>query len=137
MIRYCIFFITGAALWRLGGWHYKWARRYVFPFFIAISSFVKNIKTKKKWLQILLFPLLIGAFCLGYGDNRTYLQRFIVGCAWVAPRFYFLGFGWFAATVPVIWIILFWLSNNSKTKKYFKWFWVEMITGGCVGLAYA
>ncbi len=135
MIKILIAFAIGAALWRLGGWGQwlgKAPRRYILPALIALYAFTK----RKKWTTAFILPTLIGLFSLGYGESKPYWYKFLVGCSWVVPRFIFLGFSWFAVCVPFIWITLFWLSNNPKTSKYFKWWLCEVITGGSVGIAY-
>lgn len=138
-MRYLIGFIIGAALWRLGGYRYKWARRFVLPFFISLNLFIEKLRGKKKerWLKLLSYPLLVLSFSFGYGERHPYWQKFLVGWAWVAPRFIFKGFSWAAALIPGVWLGLFALSNYAKTSRYFKWHWVEIAVGGAIGMAYA
>jgi hypothetical protein len=138
MIRSILGFVIGALLWRLGGYHWKWTRRFVLPFFIALNSYLQKQKEKAgKLKSILLFPLLTLAFSLGYGEKRPYLQKFLIGWTWVAPKLIFFGFSWLAVAVPFIWITLFWLSNHKSYSNIFKWHIIEIIVGGCVGMAYA
>lgn len=132
MIRYLLAFIIGATLWRLGGWKGKWIRRYLLPFIAVISNKIEKSKLRK----LLLFAMMVASFSLGYGEKRPYWYKFLVGCSWVVPKLIFLGFSWFAVIVPFVWIILFWLSNHKPYSNVFKWHVVEVLIGGCVGMAY-
>ena len=102
-MKFIFAFIIGAALWRLGGYQYKWARRFVLPFFIALNLFTDRIKEKKnKKLTLISFPLLILAFSLGYGEKHPYWRKFMVGAAWVLPAFLFLGVSYMRIAIPFI-----------------------------------
>ena len=132
MVEKLIFFMVGAILWRVGGWVWKPARRY----FLAAALTYGAWRKEKKWKVFLLFPLLIGAFSLGYGDDHPYWYKFLVGIAWILPAIILLGH-WWTLIIPFIWVALFWLSNQEKTKRIFLWWWIELLTGGLVGLSYA
>lgn len=139
--RYLLFFAVGALLWRLGGWHWKWLRRYVLPFLLTASVAAEDMRKdapKKPLLKkLVLFPALVAAFSLGYGEKHPYWRKFLVGFSWIAPALAINGFSWLRAAAPVIWISMFYLSNYEKTARYFKWHYVEIVNGGIVGMAYA
>lgn len=136
MIQYIVAVIVGATLFRLGGWGGwlgKAPRRYILPVILGIYLAFK----KKNWKQLAVIPFLVGAFSLGYGEKHPYWYKFLVGCAWVGPRYFFLGFAWFPMCVPFIWVLLFWLSNKKPFSNVFKWWIVEPIVGGLIGVCYA
>ena len=124
-------YAIGAVLWRLGGYRWKWVRRYILPACLSLVAWSK----RRKWPVLLTFPLLIGAFSLGYGEKHPYWQKFLVGVAWVLPAVLFLH-NWFALAVPFVWIGLFKLSNTPKTSGIFLWWVVEVLIGGLVAVSY-
>jgi len=131
LIKYIIAFMIGAVLWRLGGIHWKWVRRYILPFFITIYAFMQ----KKKYKVLIVFPALVYAFSKGYGTNHPYWVKFLVGVGWIIPAV-ILG-NWYALAVPFIWIILFKLSNTKPYANIFLWWVVEVLVGGMIGVSYA
>jgi hypothetical protein len=131
-MKYLIAFCVGAIAWRAGGAINKLFRRVGIPAVIAGSQ-----AKKRPWWAILgLFSSLYGVLSLGYGESKPYWYKFLVGCAWIVPRFVFMGFSPIACAVPVVWISLFWLSNHKPYSDIFKWQWVELGIGGILGLAY-
>ena len=132
MIRYLIGAVIGATLWRIGGWRYKWVRRYILPFLITVNAYAK----RKKLAILLTFPLLIGAFALGYGERKPYFVKFLTGVAWIIPRLLFLGFNWWVCLIPFAWVGIFWLSNNKPYSNIFRWWLCEILVGGVLGVAY-
>jgi len=82
-------------------------------------------------------PCLIGAFSLGYGEKHPYWQKFLVGWAWIIPKWLFITrFDPLGIIIPFIWIGLFKLSNTPETSSIFKWHTVELIVGGMLGAYY-
>lgn len=79
----------------------------------------------------------IGAFCLPYGDRTPYPIKALVGCTYALPLL-FIGFNPWMAAVPVVFIILFILSNKSGFfANAFVWKIVEFFIGVIVGVATA
>lgn len=126
-----IVFIISALLWRLGGYRWKWLRRFVLPACLTLLTFAK----KRKWVSLITFPILVLAFSLGYGETKPYWQKFIVGFTWIMPAL-FLNFSWLLLLIPFIWVGLFKLSNTKYWSNIFRWFVVELIVGGLIGLGY-
>lgn len=132
-MRYIIGALIGAALWRIGGSGFKWARRYGLPVLIALNAYIR----KHKAARLLLFPLLLASFSSGYGESHPYVHKLAVSISWIIPRLHFLGFSWLAVIIPPVWIFLFYLSNHKLYARYFKWHWIELVIGALIGMAYA
>ena len=136
MIKYFIVFILGAIAWRIGGAGHKWVRRFILP---AIITAVMWLKRRRIGI-VAAFPLLILAFSLGYGEWKynwlSIGKKFLIGCLFVLPAFIFLGFSWYRTTVPFLFVLIFWLSNNKLTSWIFRWAICEVLIGGFLGCAY-
>lgn len=131
-MTYLIAAIIGSALFRLGGSINKLFRRVGLPVAITAYQCLKTGDLRILWL----FPALFIAFCLPYGEEHPYFQKVLASVAWIAPRFFFIGFWWPALLIPPIWIALWWLSNHKPYADVFRWMIVEVIIGGLLGLAY-
>lgn len=73
--------LIGCLLYSLGGRRYKFLRRFVASFVIAVDINVLCL-IRGLWqpLLLLIYPILIGTFCLGYsGDNfaEKFIKRFL------------------------------------------------------------
>lgn len=120
-------------LFALGGTGFKWARRFVMPFILAVIALFCTIVW---WKCLAMAFLMAGALCLPYGERTPYWGKFLVGCAFVAPTL-FLGFTWWQVITPIAFIIMFKLSNISATNKVFLWKIVEFLTGVLIGATFA
>jgi len=77
------------------------------------------------------------AFSLGYGDGRNWWQRFFVGCCYAIPLLA-IGINPWMAVIPVIFIVLFYLSNRPGVfADTVVWKIVEYVIGTSIGIAVA
>ena len=121
---------SGGLLFSLGGYKWKWARRFVLPVALALCAFFGG----NDWWRCLGMMLgMIAAFHLGYGEGKGWLWRAFVGVCFVAPTL-FLGFTFWQIITPVLWLAMFWLSNNKVFSFLFKWKVVEFSTGVLIGI---
>ena len=115
----------GGSLFAIGGTCCKAVRRYVLPLVLASTFVLLNAPLLP---TIAFFIGLSFALHLGYGQRTPYWLKFLVGISFVAPTLFF-GFSVWQVITPLVFITLFWLSNNQKTSKYFTWKIVEFLTG--------
>lgn len=54
-------------LFAIGGTGFKWARRFVLPIVLVAGGILLGITW---WRCLIALPLMIGALCLGYGENH-------------------------------------------------------------------
>ena len=124
---------SGGILGALGGYRWKWLRRFVLPGILGSIALIAGNPA----LQCLYMTIgLIIAFCLPYGERTPYPVKFLVGCAFVAPTL-FLGFSIWQIITPVAFIVMFKLSNMTKWAGSFSWKIVEFITFALVGITVA
>ena len=124
---------AGGILGAIGGTGFKPARRYILPFVLGGLAFWAGMDW---WRCLILWAGLTGAFCLGYGEQKSYLIKFLVGCAYVVPTLA-LGFTLWQIITPLVFISMFGLSNWGKTSSSFKWKIVEFLTFTLVGATVA
>ncbi len=120
-------------LWMLGGWKWKWMRRYLLPVILGGLCALAGIEL---WRCAAMACLMMGAFCLPYGERTPYWGKFLVGISFTAPTF-FLGFNIWQIISPVIFIVTFWLSNTRFWGRMFPWKVCEFLAGGGVGVTVA
>ena len=89
------------------------------------------------WRYLIVLFGLIGATHLPYGERTPYPVKALVGCTYSLP---FLGIGfhpWMIVT-PVLFILLFYLSNKSGFfSSAFVWKIVEFVIGVLIGITTA
>ena len=120
-------------LFSLGGYKYKFFRRFLLPFTIFVFCLIRNIPLYKT-LSSTLF--LIGALHLGYGETKPYWYKFLVGISYataISP----LGLSFWNFIIPFVFIILFVLSNLKISEKTFTWKICEGFYGLFIGIAVA
>jgi len=123
----------GGVLFSLGGYKWKFLRRYVLPFALA---FICLFAGKELWRCGVLWAGLTIAFHLPYGSKTPYWLKFIVSCTFVAPTIP-LGFTIWQVITPIAFIGMFKTSNWKPLAGEFSWKVVEFIVGGLVGITVA
>ena len=103
----------------------KWIRRFLLP---AMYGFICFFFVAW-WQALLVTSLSCFAFHLGYGDSKTWLDRLGVA-GWYSAIALPIGFSFWSIITGLMFLALFWLSNNKYTKELFVWKIVE----GCIGL---
>jgi hypothetical protein len=125
-----LFAAGGTHIEGIGG--QKWLRRYGIPVYLAVIALLSHVL----WYKALVVAIaMIGALSMGYGESKPYWYKFMVGFLWVAPTM-ILGFTWWQAITPVLWILIFFLSNWDKSAKEFKWKIVEFMAGVLIGITF-
>ncbi len=124
---------SGGVLGVLGGFRWKWLRRFVLPLILGVVGLMAGVI----WWKCLLMTIgFIGAFSLPYGEKTPYWLKFLVGCAFIAPTL-LLGYSVWQVITPIVFIIMFKLSNTKLTANIFFWKAVEFISFGLVGVTVA
>jgi len=103
----------------------KWIRRFLLPVIYGIIClfFVA-------WYQaILVTGMAIIGFSLGYGDSKSWLERTAVA-GWYSIISLPIGLSFWNVSTGLMFLGLFWLSNNDATKEIF----VHKIWEGTMGL---
>lgn len=128
-----IMVISGAILFRLGGWVNKAFRRYLMPLVFAGVLWWAGFAI---WQCLASMVLLSAALHLGYGQTKPFWYKLMVACSWVIPSL-LLGYSLWLFITPIVFFVFFMLSNWKKTEQAFVWSVVEMFTGACIGTTYA
>lgn len=119
-------------LWMLGGWHWKWLRRFLLPVCLGIL-----LLSVWHWGLVLLWTITqMTTFTLPYGEKTPYWLKTVVGCTYVIPSLLF-GFTIWQIVLPVVFIVTFILSNWKPTKRDFAWKICEGTTGFLIGVIVA
>lgn len=123
----------GGILFAVGGTGPKYVRRFILPVLLGSLALLAGIDW---WRCLAMASLMIGAFCLPYGERTPYWAKFLVGISFIAPTF-FLGLNVWQAITPVAFIVMFKLSNVTWWGNQFKWKIVEFLTGALIGVTVA
>ncbi len=124
---------SGGLLFSLGGTGFKYLRRFVLPALLGGLALWAGIEW---WRCAAMASLMIGAFCLPYGERTPYWAKFLVGCSFVLPTL-FIGYNIWQIITPVAFIVMFKLSNTRYWGRMFAWKIVEFLTGALVGVTVA
>ena len=116
----------GVLLFTLGGYKWKWMRRYLMPVLFGILIYFYG--GMELWRIILSMGILIGVMTLPYGDSTPWILKFLVGCSYTLPALVF-GFSVWVIVTPIFFITLFIMSNWSLTDKQFPWKVCEGLMG--------
>ena len=132
-----ILIVFCAIFGRMGGMGLKpfgkgW-RRFILPVFLGIMGVI-SIGFKMELLYAVIGSVVV--FCLPYGERTPYWVKFLVGCAFIAPTI-LLGYTVWQIIVPMLFIILFKLSNWKLVANEFGWAIVEILTFIGVGITWA
>lgn len=116
------------------GSKYDWKgwRRFIFPLvtfgFLLLNAVVL-------WKALVASVLLSAVLHLGYGQTKTWMYKFLVGCSYAIPSLV-IGLTWWVLITPSVFITLFYLSNLKATEKDFTWKVVEMFIGFCIAATF-
>ncbi len=132
-----ILIIGSATTFRLGGMGFppfrKSWRRFILPLFLGVIAIIAT----KLQLEILYAVLTsIVAFHLPYGERTPYWLKCIVAGTFTLPTL-FLGYTIWVIIVPIVFIILFALSNNKLMRNDFGHAITELVTGLGIGICWA
>lgn len=124
---------AGGILGAIGGTGFKPARRFILPLILGVLAMLAGFSALK--CSIMALGLVI-AFCLPYGQKYPYWVKFLVGCAFVLPTL-ILGFTLWQIITPIVFIVMFKLSNTKWGGSVFVWKIVEFLTFTLVGITIA
>jgi len=124
---------SGGILGAIGGMGPKYVRRFILPLILGVLAMLAGFPVLKYLLMASGFVI---AFCLPYGERTPYWRKFIVGCAFVVPTL-ILGFSWWQVITPIIFIIMFKISNTKWGQSTIFWKAWEFIVFSCVGITVA
>ena len=132
-----IIVIVSIILWRLGGMGIcpfkKGWRRYILPLWF----FLCGILLKAPLLPLLGAVVLSAAsYTLPYGKDTPYWLKLAYAFLWTAPTL-LLGLSLWQIIIPVVFVAIFWLSNQKWTQNAFSWVICEIITGTGIGVLWA
>ncbi len=112
----------GGILGTLGGFHWKWLRRYLLPVIFTIIAILGGFEIGK---ALLMGLGLIIAYSLPYGERIPYPLKVGVSICHILP-FLAIGFSFWMILYPFVFMGLFWLSNKLPLKE-FSWKICEFI----------
>jgi hypothetical protein len=112
-------------LFAAGGTGYKWLRRYVMPFLLGICLLLLKVTW---WQTLIASGVLCAVMHLGYGEDFEWWAKPLVGLAYALPSLV-IGISLWISIVPIIFFVLFILSNCPATKDSFTWVICEAIFG--------
>lgn len=104
---------AGGILGCLGGFRWKWLRRYLLPVIFAIIAIIGGFEVGKALLMALG---LIIAYSLPYGESTPYFLKVGVSICHILP-FLAIGFSFWMVLYPFVFMGLFWLSNKLPLKE--------------------
>ena len=110
------------------GW--KGWRRFILPFVYIIACFIGSIIW---WKSLLVGMIAAGSYSLGYGKEKTWLQRSLVGLSYGLVSMP-IGVSVWNVFTAIAFISLFFLSNTKLTEKIFVWKICEGFFGLFVGI---
>jgi hypothetical protein len=125
--------VSGGLLGSLGGYKWKWLRRFVLPFILGIISIFAGFIW---WKCLILIIGLMVSFCLPYGSKTPLWLKCIVACTFTLPTL-ILGYSIWQIITPIVFIGMFLLSNWKFSANEFVWKIVEFITFALVGVTVA
>ena len=110
----------------------KWIRRYLLPaiylmFCLMIVSW---------WQSLITAALAVLAFCMGYGDSASWLKKALVGLLYGLITIA-IGLSYWNIVTPLMFLLLFKLSNTKITANLFVWKICEGFFGLFVGIELA
>ena len=117
----------------LGGTGFRWMRIFLLPVILGIISLLVGFE----WWRCLGMSICLGAtLSLPYGEKTPYWLKFLLACSWSASNL-LLGFSFWQIILPIVFIIIFKLSNMKLTAKIFNWKICEAIFLGLIGIIIA
>lgn len=113
------------------GW--KGWRRFILPTVFVILCLIFKIEL---WRAICVGLISMVVYSLGYGNGKTWLQRFIIGCLYALITV-FIGLSQWNIVTALGFITLFILSNTKLTSSMFIWKICEGFVGALTGIQLA
>ena len=113
------------------GW--KGWRRFILPIIFMASCWIFGIVL---WKIISVGLISMVVYSLGYGNGKTWLQRFIIGCLYALITV-FIGLSQWNIVTALGFITLFILSNTKLTSSMFIWKICEGFVGALTGIQLA
>jgi len=124
---------SGGVLFMVGGFRWKWLRRFLLP--VLFSACVLMAGHEGRQALIIAGGYML-AFCLPYGDKTNNIVRFLIFCCFIIPSIE-LGFTLWQIISPIIIFITMLLSRWKTTQNIiFHKAW-EFITGTTIGITIA
>ena len=120
---------VSAILFGIGGGGFKWARRFVMPVVLCAGALLLGIVW---WRCLISLLLIVGASCLGYGENHPLWRKALTILA-LGSCLIPLANGANALLtilIPVVFGTGYWLSRKYN---WFTWRLVELSCGGVMG----
>jgi hypothetical protein len=122
---------TSGFLFCLGGYKWKWARRYVLPLLLALGCVLSHVS----WWQSSLYAILLCAsLCAGYGERTPYWMKFLIFCAYSGVSLC-IGFSWWCTITPVMLLCMFYASNWKPMASTVFWKSWEFMAGTLIGIS--
>ena len=122
---------VGSICFMLGGWKWKWVRRFLMPFLFGVLLWgCANALT-----VVLSCVVLAGVLCLGYGESKSMVYRSLVFCAYVIPSLFF-GFTVWQIITPLMCIALWRVSNDLVLADQFVWKVCEFFMGTLIACTF-
>jgi len=130
-LNFIILMPLSSLLFMLGGWHWKWMRRYLLP---AILGLFAILNGSNILMSLIATSLLMIAFTLPYGSKSvpSYFGKFLVLSTYslaITP----LGISTLTYIFPFVATLTFWISNQEWGKKWMVWKIWEGLTGLLIG----
>jgi hypothetical protein len=134
--------VVSSLLFMLGGYRWKYLRRYVLPILLGSACLINGVIW---WRAAILMATLMVGTSLPYGDSLQKLLKW-EPLVWLARFFvlstYTIGaiaIGWspWIVITPVIGIIMFYISRQKWGEKLVPWKLFEGIMGYLVGFTVA
>jgi len=113
----------------LGGYRWKWMRRYILPIIFGIICFIYGISLFNSFLVFLIGGI---SFSLPYGENSSWIIRILTAISFgliSVP----IGLTWWQIIPPITFLICWILSNKYKLQ----WKICEAITWFAIALPIA
>jgi len=117
---YMILLPASSLLWMLGGYRWKWMRRYLLPviYGVVIAVYGRPVQA------LIVAVLSMVSFSLPYGDNSKWWGRVLTALSFGAVSLP-LGFSWFQLLPPIVFLTGYYAKPQWK------------ITEGATGFACA
>lgn len=128
--NYMLLMPISSLLFMLGGYKWKWIRRYILPVFLGTIALINGVI----WWKVASLVLGTGlVFHLPYGDSIDWTLRVMIGCLYgimLTP----LGLTIWQPILVVTWILMFVLSRLKSTQGVVAWKIWEGTIGFLIGL---
>jgi len=144
---YILMMMFGGGLFALGGWgvnppvwwQTKAWRRFALPIiYMLLMWWMTYYKPIQPWQFIGSGLVMVGVLHLGYGEKHPWIvpwkdgkfkySKLMVGFSYVLPALFY-GWTWWLLITPVVFMVLFALSNWGKTCQDFVWKVCEFLIG--------